>query len=76
MVSTVAWKAEIDPQLCIASGACAGVAPELFVLDGAHSRPVRTDIAEDERALDAADVCPAMAITVQDGEGRVIGPRP
>ncbi|WP_043263196.1 ferredoxin [Streptomyces sp. CT34] len=75
-MSAVAWKVEIDPRLCIASGACAGFAPELFVLNGAHSRPVRTDIAPDERALDAADVCPALAITVRDGEGRVIGPRP
>lgn len=70
------WKVAVDPQQCMASGMCAGIAPDLFVLDGAeHSRPVRTEIEADERALDAADVCPAMAITVHDG-GTEIGPRP
>ncbi|MFH8629545.1 ferredoxin [Streptomyces lydicus] len=69
------WKVEIDPQQCIASGSCPAIAPDLFVVDGAHARPLKDVIEEDERALDAADVCPAMAITVRDGE-QVIGPRP
>ncbi|MFH8683425.1 ferredoxin [Streptomyces lydicus] len=69
------WKVEIDPQQCIASGSCAAIAPDLFVLDGAHARPLNDVIEEDERALDAADVCPAAAITVRDGD-KVVGPRP
>ncbi|WP_411136409.1 ferredoxin [Streptomyces sp. C10] len=69
------WEVEIDPQQCIASGSCAAIAPDLFVVDGAHARPLRDRIEEDERALDAADVCPAMAITVRDG-ARLLGPRP
>ncbi|MEW1655113.1 ferredoxin [Streptomyces sp. NPDC093707] len=75
-MSAVAWTVEIDPGLCIASGSCPAIAPELFVLEGAHARAVHEEIAEDERALNAADVCPAMAITVRDGSGEVIGPRP
>ncbi|WP_372503289.1 ferredoxin [Streptomyces rhizoryzae] len=75
-MSAVAWTVDIDPALCIASGSCPGVAPDLFVLDGPHARPVREEIAEDERALDAAEVCPAMAITVRDASGQVIAPRP
>nr|WP_275465934.1 ferredoxin [Streptomyces noursei] len=75
-MSAVAWKVAVDPALCIASGSCPAIAPDLFVLDGPHARAVQEEIAEDERALDAAEVCPAMAITVQDASGRVIGPRP
>ncbi|MFF4602922.1 ferredoxin [Streptomyces sp. NPDC001339] len=71
----MAWKVEIDPRQCIASGSCAAIAPDLFTVDGAHARPLKERIEEDERALDAADVCPAIAITVHDGED-VIGPRP
>lgn len=69
------WKLEIDPHQCMASGSCAAIAPDLFRLDGAHARPLEERIEQDERALDAADVCPASAITVREGE-RVVGPRP
>ncbi|TSB20396.1 ferredoxin [Streptomyces sp. NBC_01525] len=66
---------EVDPQRCIGSGICAGTAPGLFVLDGPRSRPVREEIdGDDELALDAADLCPAMAITVRE-DGREIAPR-
>ncbi len=75
-MSAVTWKVEIDPGLCIASGSCPAIAPDLFVLDGPHARPVREEIPEDERAVDAAELCPAMAITVRDATGQVIGPRP
>ncbi|MGW7489063.1 ferredoxin [Streptomyces sp. NPDC054786] len=71
----MSWKVEIDPEQCMASGSCAAIAPDLFALDGAHARPLNERIDEDERALDAADICPAVAITVRDGE-KVIGPRP
>lgn len=71
----MAWEVDIAPHRCMASGSCAAIAPDLFALDGAHARPLDQRIEEDERALDAADVCPAMAITVRDGED-VVGPRP
>ncbi|MFE7353084.1 ferredoxin [Streptomyces sp. NPDC057543] len=70
----MAWNVRVDPQLCQASGMCAGTVPEVFALDGEHAR-VRADGTEpDERVLDAADICPAQAITVHDGKS-VIGPR-
>lgn len=69
------WNVEIDPRQCIASGSCAAIAPDLFALDGSHARPLHDRIDEDERALDAADCCPVLALTVRDG-GEVIGPRP
>nr|WP_249813404.1 ferredoxin [Streptomyces barringtoniae] len=55
---------------------CAAAAPDLFTLDGEHARPVNERIPEDDdRALEAADICPMLAITVRDAEGREIGPR-
>ena len=47
--------------------------PEAELWLGAH--PVTPSVDADETVLDAADSCPAMAITVTDG-GREIGPRP
>ncbi|MFJ9417098.1 MULTISPECIES: ferredoxin [unclassified Streptomyces] len=70
------WKVAVDSRQCMASGMCANIAPELFVLGESSSRPVNEEIGADERALDAADCCPAMAISVHDDAGEVIGPRP
>ncbi|HWD02797.1 MAG TPA: ferredoxin [Amycolatopsis sp.] len=69
------WKVEIDEHTCIGSGMCASLMPELFELDGAVARPLSDTIEPDETALDAADSCPAMAITITDGT-EVVGPRP
>ncbi|WP_030024006.1 ferredoxin [Streptomyces monomycini] len=69
------WKVAIDGSQCMASGMCAGIAPDVFVLDGTHARPLKEEIAENEDALDAADSCPAMAILIRDGD-TVVGPRP
>ncbi|MDT9686327.1 ferredoxin [Streptomyces sp. TRM76323] len=69
------WTVEVDPDLCMGSGMCAALAPDLFRLEGAYAEPVRTEISEDERALDAADSCPALAIVVRDGP-KTVGPRP
>lgn len=53
------WTTEIDRELCMGSGMCAGLAPDLFRLDAAsRAEPVRTEFGADERALDAADSCP------------------
>ncbi|MFF4696082.1 ferredoxin [Streptomyces chattanoogensis] len=76
MSAAMTWRVEVDAKQCMASGMCANIAPELFVLGDARSRPVTPEIEEDERALDAADCCPALAITVSDDGGNVIGPRP
>ncbi|MEU9790239.1 ferredoxin [Streptomyces sparsogenes] len=69
------WKAEIDGSRCMASGMCAGIAPDLFALDAEHARPLTEDVPEEERVLDAADSCPALAITIRDG-ATTVGPRP
>ncbi|OAP25111.1 MULTISPECIES: ferredoxin [Amycolatopsis] len=69
------WKIEVDGGTCIGSGMCAALLPETFVLDGATARAVAETVEPDETVLDAADSCPAMAITVRDG-AEVVGPRP
>ncbi|GHE08477.1 ferredoxin [Streptomyces alanosinicus] len=72
----MSWQLHIDSGRCIGSGMCAGTAPDLFVLDGDHSHPVSEQIAEgDERALEAAGICPMVAITVRDADGKEIAPR-
>ncbi|WP_129266830.1 ferredoxin [Streptomyces sp. M3] len=75
-MTSVAWTTEVDRDLCMGSGMCAGMASDLYALDDEdRARPVRERIAPDERALDAADSCPAAAILVRDGD-RAIEPRP
>ncbi|CAK7286187.1 MULTISPECIES: ferredoxin [Streptomyces] len=72
----MSWQLHVDSGRCIGSGMCAGTAPDLFVLDDDRSHPVSEHIPEgEERALDAADICPMLAITVQDADGKEIGPR-
>ena len=69
------WSIEVDGGVCIGSGMCAALLPETFELDGATARAVTETVEPDETVLDAADSCPAMAITVRDG-AEVVGPRP
>jgi ferredoxin len=69
------WHIEVDAQTCIGSGMCAALAPQWFALEGDHARALVSAVEPDEILLDAADSCPAMAITVTDG-GVEIGPRP
>ncbi|MFE3203753.1 ferredoxin [Embleya sp. NPDC055664] len=64
----------VDRDRCMGSGVCVALAGSLFVLDDERARPPTEDVAPDETVLDAADSCPARAITVTEN-GRVIGPR-
>jgi ferredoxin len=68
------WHLDVDADACMASGMCPSIASKYFELEeSAH--PIVADIEPDEVVLDAADSCPALAITVTEG-GNVIGPRP
>ncbi|MEU6173077.1 ferredoxin [Streptantibioticus parmotrematis] len=71
----MSWEVRVDRTRCMGSGMCAAIAPDALTLDGAHARPVAEETAPDENVLDAADVCPAQAITVR-ADGEVVGPRP
>jgi ferredoxin len=74
----MSWHIALDRAACIGSGSCAALLPERFGLDGPAARVRDPEAGEpDETLLDAADSCPAGAITVTDtASGEVVGPRP
>jgi ferredoxin len=56
---------KVDPDECSAHGDCVEIAPEVFQLDD-----IATVIGTgpDELILEAAETCPAVAISVVDSE--------
>ena len=71
----VTWRVEVDGEACMGSGMCAALLPDVFELSGSYARVRVDEVGENETVLDAADSCPAMAITVSTGS-EVVGPRP
>ncbi|MEU5423614.1 ferredoxin [Streptomyces sp. NPDC001407] len=69
------WQVSVDRKLCLGSGICVALAPELFEMSEERSRVRHGETAPDETVLDAAESCPALAISVKDGT-RTVGPRP
>ncbi|WP_037576882.1 ferredoxin [Phaeacidiphilus oryzae] len=60
------WRVEVDRSLCIGSGLCAATAAGEFSLDSARqSRPVAPEVDASEAVLEAAEGCPAEAITLR-----------
>ncbi len=61
-------KVNVDMNLCQSHGECAYVAPEIFELGDDDVLRWKEDIdpALRDKALEAADVCPMLAITVED----------
>lgn len=68
----------IDRDLCIGSGNCVKVAPEVFVLDETSTSTFRegTLSCDRDRLIEACRVCPTNAIRCVDGEGNVLAPEP
>lgn len=62
----MSWRVQVDPEVCIGSGICAGTAPEQFELVAGKARSRRETIGPDDRVLDAAQSCPVEAISVRD----------
>jgi ferredoxin len=73
-VMSECWRVTVDREACLGSGVCAGTAPEYFRLEDGRSRPIREFVEPDEDVLDAADLCPAEAITVHDAAGHRLAP--
>jgi ferredoxin len=68
----VTYVPKVDVNECSAHGDCVGIAPEVFRLD---DTAVVIGSGPDELILEAAEACPAVAITVVDGEtGETIFP--
>ena len=61
----MACRAVVDPNECSAHGDCVDVAPQVFVL-GEVAEVIGT--APLETLLEAAEACPAVAISIVDDE--------
>jgi ferredoxin len=61
------YRIEIDGNLCVGYGACAQLAPDVFLLaDGVAS--LRVGASSDPAVLEAAELCPMSAIAVRREE--------
>jgi ferredoxin len=56
---------KVDPNECSAHGDCVDIAPQVFQLDDTATV---IGTAPDDLILEAAEVCPAVAISVVDSE--------
>ena len=66
------WRVTVDLDLCISSGGCVMRAPEGFDLDIARQSCPRHEVMEaSDEVLDAAENCPAEAISIVDAESGV-----
>ena len=65
---------EIDRSLCIGSGSCTGLAPEIFEIDEQNLVRFRdeTPDIDTERLKEACAVCPVDALRVRDGKEQVV----
>ncbi|HWA53114.1 MAG TPA: ferredoxin [Solirubrobacterales bacterium] len=61
----MSYRAVVDPNECSAHGDCVEVAPEVFRLDDVA---VVIGAGTPEQMLEAAEACPAVAISVIDEE--------
>lgn len=50
----------------MASGLCAGIAPDHFTLEGVTAVANAAEVEPDDDVLEAAESCPAMAISVTE----------
>ena len=67
------YAARVDKQSCSSSGRCCEAAPDSFFLDEDKLAGFRAGGAvSNERILEIARRCPALAISVLDEQGREI----
>lgn len=59
------YTATIDSAACAAHGDCEAIAPEIFAIEDVA---VIVGTGPDELMLEAARICPSVAIVVTDGE--------
>lgn len=66
----------IDRTLCIGSGNCTNLAPEVFVLQQDNIVDFEDDIPaiNEDEVVEAASVCPVDALIVEDEDGEQIVP--
>ncbi|MDI1461115.1 ferredoxin [Catellatospora sp. KI3] len=63
------WRISVDHDACAGSGTCTSIAPKRFRLNAQSlSVPIQELIEPDDDVLEAAEICPAAAITIRDAE--------
>ncbi|MEV5539736.1 ferredoxin [Saccharopolyspora shandongensis] len=63
------WRIRIDQSICVGSGTCTSIAPDLFQLDeDDRSCPPAGALPAQPRLIEAAELCPTGAIDVVDAE--------
>lgn len=69
-------KVIVDRKLCIGAGTCVAVSPKSFQLDKKNIAVLQDSWTKEEQEIliVAAKSCPVNAITLVDGEGKVIFP--
>lgn len=67
----------IDREVCIGSGNCVKIAPEVFELDEKNLSAFvnAPEEIEKERILDACEVCPVDALEARDESGALLVPK-
>ena len=69
------YKVKVDRLLCIGTADCVVIAPNTFELDSESKATVKKQEGDpDEKILEAAKVCPVLAIIVEDEEGKQVYP--
>ena len=60
---------------CCGHGACAEIAPAVFVIDSKNkSVVIDAEAADRATLLEAAEACPCAAIVIEDDDGNVVFP--
>ena len=71
----MALKVKVDRMLCIGTADCVKIAPNTFELDDEAKSTVKKKNGDsDDKIIEAAKVCPVLAIIVEDEEGNQIYP--
>ena len=69
------YKVKVDRMLCIGTADCVKIAPNTFELDDEAKSVVKKQNGDaDEKILEAAKVCPVLAIIAEDEEGNQVFP--
>lgn len=71
----MAHKVKVDRLLCIGTADCVAITPSTFELDEESKAVVKKQNGDsDEKILEAAKVCPVLAIIVEDEDGNQVYP--
>ena len=62
-------KAKVDPDLCVGTGSCETICPEVFEIDDDGVAVVKVEVVPaeaEDTCREACDACPIDAITIEE----------